>query len=370
MKITIVLPRYGFRPVGGYKVQYEYANHLQRRGHSVAVVHPWSIQSPDHFASFVKSKVWSSAIWATQRPKLPWFRIEPGVDLLFVRDLRNEHIPNGDIIVATAWQTAEMIRHYPESKGKKVYMIYDYEFWMTMDDAAKKRVAETYHAGFEMVATSPAVSSVLEENNVKASAYIPCGISMDMYGIDVPLEKRTWGTIGFPVRKGVTKGTKDAIECIKLLKQEYGDGIKVSAFGPKRVDYLPSGINFLKSPTDAHLRAFYNSLSIFLFPSHYEGWGLPGMEALACGSALVASDSVGLRDYAQDGKTALLVPRKRPDLLATAIKTLLSDDMLRQKLAYAGHRHVQQYTWKTAVDKYEDLLNNTHRAATSTSTSI
>jgi glycosyltransferase involved in cell wall biosynthesis len=109
----------------------------------------------------------------------------------------------------------------------------------------------------------------------------------------------------------------------------------------------------LEYPDHAALRAFYNAQSVFVVPSHFEGWGLPGIEAIACGSALVTTDNGGCGDYAIDGATALVVPPRTPDAIAEAVSRLFEDDALRRHLVSTGGDFVRRFTWDAAVDALE-----------------
>ena len=93
-----------------------------------------------------------------------------------------------------------------------------------------------------------------------------------------------------------------------------------------------------------------------MLPSHFEGWGLTGIEAMACGAALVVTDNGGSRDYASDQKTALVVPPKNPAELAAAVMYLFENPSVRKAIALAGHEHVRRYTWETAGAKLNALL--------------
>ncbi len=64
--------------------------------------------------------------------------------------------------------------------------------------------------------------------------------------------------------------------------------------------------------------------AVLVLPSWEEGLGLPGIEALACGAALACTDTKGGRDYALPGRTALVTPSHRPDLLADSVIRLLA----------------------------------------------
>jgi glycosyltransferase involved in cell wall biosynthesis len=95
-----------------------------------------------------------------------------------------------------------------------------------------------------------------------------------------------------------------------------------------------------------------------MLPSHFEGWGLTGVEAMACGAALVVTNNGGSADDAFDGKTALVAEPGDVDGLATAAERLLTDQTLRLSLAAEGHSFVQRFTWESAADALERLLTS------------
>lgn len=355
MKVVIALPLYFDVPIGGYKVAFEYANRLHRRGHEVSVVLPHRPIPHGRLKSALKSWLWAGRLLLRGR-LIGWFDFDPGVRLRLPPDLHPRFAEDADAIIATHWSTAEAISAYPPGKGRKFYLIYDYEFWRSADETTRGRMEATYADAFTMIATSPSVIEMLATVGATPTAYIPCGLDFENFGVASPIENRTPSSIGFAARPEPFKGCGDAIAAAARLREKYGPRLTVTAFGWTRPDDLPDWIRFLHRPDGAQLRRFYNDISIFLQPSHYEGWGLPGMEALACGAALVTADSVGMRDYARDGETALVVPRERADLLAEAIDRLITDDALRARLARQGHAHVQRYTWDAAVDAMERSL--------------
>jgi len=109
--------------------------------------------------------------------------------------------------------------------------------------------------------------------------------------------------------------------------------------------------------TERELVDFYNSLSVFVLPSRYEGWGLPAAEAMACGAAVVCADNGGSRDFAIDGETALIVPPHQPQALADAICRLLDDDNLRKRLADAGKARAQVMSLKASASMLRQAID-------------
>lgn len=93
-----------------------------------------------------------------------------------------------------------------------------------------------------------------------------------------------------------------------------------------------------------------------VFPSPKEGWGITVMEAAACGTPSLASDSPGLRDSVRDGVTGMLVPHGDVSAMASAMCRLVADPELVDTLGAAARRHAEQLTWESAADQVEQHL--------------
>ncbi|MBX5491097.1 MAG: glycosyltransferase family 4 protein [Chloroflexi bacterium] len=106
-------------------------------------------------------------------------------------------------------------------------------------------------------------------------------------------------------------------------------------------------IIFLGYVADADLPALYSAADVFAFPSLYEGFGLPPLEAMACGTPVVVSDAASLPEVV--GDAGLTVPAEDTDALAAALARLLLDDALRAQLAAAGRARAAQFTWGAAA---------------------
>ena len=100
----------------------------------------------------------------------------------------------------------------------------------------------------------------------------------------------------------------------------------------------------------------YNASQIFVNASVVEGFGMPAIEAMACGCALVITDNGGAADYAIDGKTALVSPPRDADAMAHNIVTLLRDDARRIDLATRGSSYVKRFNWDTSAQTLESFL--------------
>lgn len=97
-----------------------------------------------------------------------------------------------------------------------------------------------------------------------------------------------------------------------------------------------------------------NQLDIYVAASRRESFGVAAVEASACGLAVVVSDAGGLPEVVRNGETGFVVPRENPQALATAIKELVLDAVLRQQMGTAGRELVlSNYEWEHCVDTME-----------------
>jgi glycosyltransferase involved in cell wall biosynthesis len=106
---------------------------------------------------------------------------------------------------------------------------------------------------------------------------------------------------------------------------------------------LRSQVSFLHGPSDADLLALYNLAAVMVFPSLYEGFGLPPLEGLACGAVVVCSNASSLPEVV--GDAALLADPRDGEALATAIERTLDDAALRDELSRRGPLRAARYTW-------------------------
>jgi glycosyltransferase involved in cell wall biosynthesis len=103
---------------------------------------------------------------------------------------------------------------------------------------------------------------------------------------------------------------------------------------------------------DEDLPALYNLADLFVFPSLYEGFGLPPLEALACGTPVITSDASSLPEVM--GEAGLMVEATDVEALAEAMGRVLEDDALREGMIARGLEQARQFTWQKAAAR---LLN-------------
>jgi len=124
-------------------------------------------------------------------------------------------------------------------------------------------------------------------------------------------------------------------------------------------------VRFLGFVPHGVLRVFYARARAFLFPSLYEGFGLPPLEAMAHGTPVLTSNVSSLPEVL--GQAALLVNPENVFDIARGIRQVLTDDTLRQELIQRGYEQVQRYSWKRSAEQvlqvYESVVNRRAAAA-------
>lgn len=105
-----------------------------------------------------------------------------------------------------------------------------------------------------------------------------------------------------------------------------------------------SAIKFIPNVDDLDLSALYSGASVFVFPSLYEGFGLPPLEAMACGAPVVCSNAASLPEVV--GDAAILVNPHHVDEIATAIHRVLANDALRDELRTKSIIHAAKFSWE------------------------
>ncbi len=100
---------------------------------------------------------------------------------------------------------------------------------------------------------------------------------------------------------------------------------------------------------DEDLPALYSAADVFAFPSFYEGFGLPPLEAMACGTPVVVSDAASLPEVV--GDAGLTVPPEDVDRLAEALAQLVTDEQQRARLREAGLARAATFTWERAAER-------------------
>jgi glycosyltransferase involved in cell wall biosynthesis len=159
----------------------------------------------------------------------------------------------------------------------------------------------------------------------------------------------------------LTKNFGSVVRAAELLGSTDFDvvvagGTNPKVFGESNVAW-PESIKHVGYVSDEELKTLYENAHCFVFPSLYEGFGLPPLEAMACGCPVIVSRAASLPEVC--GEAALYCDPYYPSDLADKIQELMSDAGLRKELRQRGLEHVEQFTWEKCAHKTFAVIERT-----------
>lgn len=123
---------------------------------------------------------------------------------------------------------------------------------------------------------------------------------------------------------------------------------------------LDQSVVFLGVRDQDKLSYYYSAAEVVVMPSHYESFGMVALEAMACGTPVIASEVGGLAYLVRDGETGFTIPAEEPETLCEKLSWLLNDDELHAKMSAQAAAYAQDYAWekiaKQIVYVYEGLV--------------
>lgn len=151
------------------------------------------------------------------------------------------------------------------------------------------------------------------------------------------------------------RGVIKAIESMRDFNFEFviAGGTNPKVFS-ESTEPLPDVVKHVGYVTDNELRVLYGNAACFIYPSFYEGFGLPPLEAMACGSPVIVSNVASLPEVC--GDAALYCDPYDYKDIANKIKKIMNDDDLREDLCRKGLEHAQHFTWEKCAHEMIDVI--------------
>ncbi len=274
------------------------------------------------------------------------------------------------------------------SPAKKVVAYHDltYFFMPEMHTTLKREMFKTY---IRLSAKASSAILAISENtkndiinyfpNTKDKIFLtPLGVAPNFYAFKnrqvetINLQEKYNLPQEYILYVGTIEPRKNVINLIKayeMLSPQTKNKYKLVLCGKKGWLYEDLFAYYEKSPdkdnivfsgfiTDEDLPYLYHQSALFAYVSHYEGFGIPLIESMACGTPLVTSNTSSMKEIAIDA--ALLVDPERPDEIATAIERILSDKTLQETLKSHYSSKLDYYNWehcaKNTVEVFKSLL--------------
>jgi glycosyltransferase involved in cell wall biosynthesis len=319
MKIVYLIPCCGVS--GGIAVICQHANRLLKRGHDVLFV------------------------TETDERSIDWF---PGQSVPIVG--MDEYPVEVDILVATGWSTSFRVAILPARR--KFYFVQSDETRFHAPDSPWEHITRlSYTIGFNYLTEARWIKAWLLNHFGQDAELVPNGLDETFFFPSEPLEPKNpekprillEGAIGLPY-----KGMAVAFEAVKDLDVDIWC---VSTFGQPEEHWRCD--RFFEQVPMMEMRRIYSSCDILLKLSRVEGFFGPPMEMMACGGAVVVGEVTGYDEYIENEVNALVVDPLQPMQAASAIRRLIDDRSLRERLIENGRQTAQQWRWEPSIDILE-----------------
>lgn len=328
--MKIVFPVMSLETGGGARFIYQLANALLDKGHDVEII-------------------------IREQGALTW---PVHTKITRVKELTPEVIPPADFILPNFYLTV-----YPawaSKQGQVVRLSLGYEpLWVPESEVAK----QTYLIGAPIISISQWHRQLLLDQIGLDSVVVPGGVDTLVFNPYPKLSNQTGRKNIFYIMRGKNqgytwKGSNEFLEACRRLKKEISD-VDIYVVLPEG-EPLVSPVPYVTkiARTDLEMARLYAQADLYVYTSYFEAFGLPPLEAMACGTAVVTTDCGGIRDYARHKENCLVVPPSDVAQLTAAMYRLLSNDQERQRLAVAGHNLSQLWTWQRTADRVEAFLQS------------
>jgi hypothetical protein len=339
---------------GGLVVVCEYYRLLRRAGHDVSIVYPlWPYRifscrddrgalenALRRLAVLVKNLLMATRTikWHFDEvPVRPVLTISP----LFVRE-------SVDVAIATAWPTAYSIMKL--QARRKLYLVQGYETW----GGSEEQVKATYRLPLEIVTVSPWLTRIMQRQFGRRDVCeVHNGVRLSVF--TTPKDKDYSRLKVFMIYSPLTiKGCAFAVEALTSLLDECPTA-EVCLAGICDFEVPDGRMQKLIGPGPELLVRQYQEASIFLFPTIEEGWGMPALEAMACGCAVI-STRAGSMEVLYDGHNALIVRPASAHSILRGLRLLACSEERRRALGTAAAATAKKHSWERSATRLESFL--------------
>lgn len=333
-KLHIVYIMVWTQVCGGSKIILEYANRLTQKNHDVTIV--------------------------TFDKKPQWFKLEDNVTFIQVPkgvDIK-EYIPQCDLIVATSWKCIyEAIESniapvvFFEQGGSHLFEAENIDsnklqiikhriglvpFVYTVSSYSRDKMLEIYNQDSKVIC-----------NSVDSNVFFP----RDSYEDKDNIELAMIGSEDFKF-----KNVGEILEAYRILAKKYSN---LSLNWITQTQPTKNPEKAIVNPPQKEIGEILRRSDIYVCNSEYESFGLPTLEAMTCGAAVITTDTGGMRDFIRENENGLIVNKHDINDLVQKIEMLINDKNLRERIARNGLETAKTMNWDESVSQlieyYQDI---------------
>lgn len=356
LTINWILPRPGLS--GGIKSNRLIAEAMVRRGHQVNMLY---VEGPPPVPPWWRIRrfyrYWKQRYLARNSPKHHLTTSTTNLIPVRHKPILATDAPDADITIATWWETAHWIKDWPKSKGAKAYFIRHHE----LHGGDTELVMATYRLPLKKLVIASWLQRLMVENyDDEDTSLIPNGVDWSQFYF-IPRSKQSVPTVGMLYGVVPWKGAEAAFDAIRQVQKQHPN-LRVVSFGSHQIKpehHLPNNFEYYFRPTQDEIPELYRQVDCWLLPSTLEGFGMPGLEAAACGCPVVSTRCGGPEDYVKDGHNGFLVKVNDPEDMAEKItRVVFMDQQSWRQMSLNSASYVKTFDWDISAELLEATLLN------------
>jgi glycosyltransferase involved in cell wall biosynthesis len=266
------------------------------------------------------------------------------------RPVTDDDVSDGDVVIATWWETAEWVNTLSASKGAKVYFIQGHEIFPHLPVV---RSQATYQLPFHKIVVAPWLKRIMNvEYGDNVVDIVPNSVDTEQFFASAR-GKQQFPTVGFVYATLPSKGLDVVLAALRSVRQNMPQ-LRIISFGGERPRSdlpLPEGTRFILLPAQDQLRELYALCDVWVAAGRTEGFGLPAMEAMACRTPVVSTQTV------KSGWNGVLVRKDDVEGFAAGVGWVLSrSDQEWRELSSNALATILAGSWEQSAKLFEAAL--------------
>lgn len=315
----------------------------------------------------IPNKILNFFLWYARFPKLD--RLLGGVDCFFMSNINFGRVSRRAKLLLTVHDLS--FEHYPETFSLKRRAWHFFVNPKSLCDAADRIIAVSDATRDDLCATYAVDADKVSTIHSAASQYYRVMDRNDLSLVSVrekyALPYKFILSLGtLEPRKNITSIIR-AYAALRDRKQKEADQHKLVIAGERgwkwhaieeEIARSPYGADILRVGfiADDDKPALYNLASLFVYPSFYEGFGFPPLEAMQCGTPVITSNASSLPEIVADA--AIMIDSDRPDELYRAMKEVLLNQELHAHLRTKGLERAKQFSWRKSAEEFLKIIDS------------
>lgn len=321
---------------GGSKIILEYANRLSKVGEKITII--------------------------TYDDKPNWFTLEEDVE--FIKVPQNEtivdNIPDCDVIVATSWKCI-----YEAVKSNKAPVTFfeqggSHLFEQkNLSEHKRKIVKQRFEIVPFIYTVSKYAQDIIKRQFNRSSEIVYNALDNNIFyprNIDSTNDNNIIEITIIGSEEFKFKNIHEILQAIRRLKHTHNN-IKLNWI--TQTEPKINNEKAIINPSQKMIGDILRKTDIYICNSEYESFGLPILEAMTCGAAVITTDTGGMRDFVLEGKNAILIEKHDIDDICAKIEYLINNQELRKEIAKEGIKTAQKYNWDNSIKQikgyYQEL---------------